>query len=186
MNASPVYCTKCGASLPAALLNLSRLAPCPACGAEIMVAAFPVVLGGAVLGKTGEVLLSDEEASCFYHPARRAVAPCDQCGRFLCALCDVRIGHRHLCPGCIEAAGDRRRHTELDTHRVLYDNLALLTAALPLAVTPLITLYLAARYWSAPSSLLRRTRPVWVAAVVLALGQIAFWCWLVFYVIARA
>jgi len=181
MNASPVYCTKCRALLPPALYNRPRPVPCVACGVEIMVRAFPALLGGPPLGKTGEVLLGDEEASCYYHAARRAVSPCDLCGRFLCALCDVAAGGRHLCPGCIEAAEDRKRHTGMDTHRVLYDSLALLLALLPLGVTPLIALYLAIRYWSAPVGLLRRTHAVWAVAVLLALGQIAFWGWLLLH-----
>ena len=161
-----VYCTKCRTSLPAALFNRPRLAPCPICRAQIMVTAFPALLSGPALGKSGEILLNENEASCFYHPGKKAVVPCDQCGRFLCALCDVQMGAQHLCPGCIDPGDGRTKFTNLDTRRALYDSLAL---------------YLAIRYWSVPTSLFRKTRAVWVFAVAIALVQIAFWSWVFFY-----
>lgn len=179
-NASVVYCTKCRMSLPPAFLNRPELIPCPVCGSAIMVAAFPVLLTGPATGTPGEVLLADDQASCFYHPSKKASRVCDQCGRFLCALCDVEMGGRHLCPGCIEG-GDRQKHTELDTRRVLYDSLALFLAVLVPLLGGLIALYLAIRYWSAPTSLLRRTQVRWVLAVVVAVVQIAFWSWVFFY-----
>ena len=43
-----------------------------------------------------DALLSEGESSCFYHPNKRAVVPCDQCGRFLCTLCRVDFGQRVL------------------------------------------------------------------------------------------
>ena len=69
--------------------------------------------------------MESDQASCFYHPNKKASVPCDNCGRFLCALCDVDFGGRRLCPACIEAGSGTESETTLDTRRILYDKLAL-------------------------------------------------------------
>ncbi len=147
---------------------------CTGCRAPIMVEAFPALLQSQTEPNAGDRLLTDEEAGCFYHSDKRASIICDNCGRFLCALCDVQIGGRHLCPSCIALSHTQQSETsvELDRYRVHYDSLALTLACLPLIFTQLITFYLVIRHWSTPVSALPRGRVRWILAVVIAVGWI--------------
>lgn len=149
----------------------------------MLTAAFPALLRHAAAPSRGrgQIPAADDEASCFYHPRKQAAVPCDGCGRFLCSLCDVQMGGRHLCPQCIElAASGRAGINSFDNRRVLYDRLALLLAVVPAVVTPLVSLYLAARYWTAPLSVVHRTRLRWYLALIFSVVQLTFWCWTFF------
>jgi hypothetical protein len=163
------------------------LRPCPKCGAAIQAYVFPAIRHVAV-GKGGEALLSDTEASCFYHPQKKAAAACETCGRFLCALCDVDFNGRHLCPACIEAGKKKGKMTNLENRRVLHDHIALSLAFLPILIYPLTfvtapaALYYAIRYWKTPSSILPRTRIRNILAIFIALMQIAAWCFVIYKV----
>ena len=178
MNGRDVCCTRCSMPLPVDRLNEMRPAPCPSCGTKILAVAFPALLAAPTRGRSGRRRLSDEEAACFYHPAKQAATPCDHCGRFLCELCDIQVGDRHLCPSCIRPDANQAKIAPLENRRVVYDHLALVLAILPMAVTPLIALYLAARYWSREMSVLPRSRVRWVLAVLFAVVQIGLWSWL--------
>lgn len=133
----------------------------------------------------------DDQASCFYHSQKRAVIPCDHCGRFLCALCDVEFGGRHLCPACLETGKKKGRIVNLDRHRVLYDSVALKIAVFPMItvwftlVTAPIALYLAIRHWKSPTSLVRRTKIRFIFAVALAGLQILAWTTGILYFVSR-
>jgi hypothetical protein len=133
------------------------------------------LLAGAKAGTHPETLLIDDEASCFYHPNKKAAVPCEHCGRFLCLLCEVKIGTRVLCPGCIASGEDKKKFTALETSRTRYDTLALHLAIFPAVITPLISLYLAVRYWSKPVSVIPHTRARWVFAILIALAQTSIW-----------
>jgi hypothetical protein len=109
------------------------------------------------------------------------VNTCDVCGRFVCALCDINLNRRHLCPGCLEPDPSRPGGNALETRRVCYDQVALLVATLPILmvwitlVTAPVALYLCVRHWRAPGSLLPRSRIRFGAACVIALLQVAVW-----------
>lgn len=130
-------------------------------------------------------------ASCFYHSEKRAVVPCDQCGRFLCALCQVEFQGQNWCPRCIQASSQKGRLAHLDASRALHDNTALALAILPVLliwptiITAPVTLYLVVRYWRAPSSILPRTKIRFLVAALLALAQIAAWVGLIYFLIHR-
>ena len=181
MSARLIACTKCRAPLPPALYNVPDMRPCPACGAPVKVEVFPAALRPPGPGSTGEAVLVEGEASCFYHPAKKAVVPCESCGRFLCAVCDVELNGAHLCAACVESGKKKGRLKHLDNRRTLYDTLALQTAVLPLLLWPTtiiggpVALYIAVRYWNAPSSVIPRTKWRAVLAIVIALVQIAGW-----------
>ena len=175
MSVSPVFCTSCTAPLAAGDIDARQTLRCRACGAVLRVVLFPALVGRTDAAPPPQPLLADDEAGCFYHADKRAVVPCDRCGRFLCAVCDVSVGGRHLCPPCIETGVAGGEYAHLARRRVVYDTAALELAVTPLIVTPLIALYLAIRYASAPSSVVPRGRTRWVLAVVLAVLQIGFW-----------
>src|SRR5258708_17744559 len=109
-----VACTKCRTPVPPELYNTHELRTCPSCRARLQIEVFPAVLRPPGPGASGEAVVTDGEASCFYHPAKRAVVPCDSCGRFLCAVCDVEMDGQHLCPGCIESGRKKGRMVKLE------------------------------------------------------------------------
>lgn len=98
-----VSCPSCGAALPAGAANSGNLASCPMCGARTLVEVYPALLAPRETKGVGELIVDDKEASCFYHPGKKAEAHCSYCGRFLCALCDVDFDGKHLCSACIQA-----------------------------------------------------------------------------------
>ena len=154
---------------------------CYVCGCDIDVAAFPALYLPPRQGSAGEGLVIADDASCFYHPAKKAVIHCDHCGRFLCALCDVEFHEEHLCPQCLETGAKKGKIKKLQNQRVLYDNIALSLAILPMLIfyfTPItapIALFVAIRYWKSPGSVLPRTKIRYVLAIIIASLQIAGW-----------
>ncbi len=133
----------------------------------------------------------DDQASCFYHSQKKAVIPCDNCGRFLCALCDVELGGKHLCPACLETGKKKGRIIDLERHRVLYDAAALKLAIYPVLMfwftlfTAPIALYLAIRHWNSPGSIVGRTRIRSVLAIMLSGLQILAWIVGIAYIVSR-
>jgi hypothetical protein len=132
--------------------------------------------------------LAQGESSCFYHPHKRAVLPCESCGRFLCSLCDVELSGQHLCPGCLETGKRKGRLEQLQNHRLRYDKIALGLAVLPVLliatawftiVTAPAAMFVAIRHWKSPSSLLTQSKVRFVVAMLIAGLQLAGWGWLV-------
>jgi hypothetical protein len=181
MAARLVGCTKCRAPLPPDFYNLAELCACPACGTLVQVEVFPAALRPTAVGSAGEAVLVEGEASCFYHPAKKAVVPCASCGRFLCAVCDVDLGDQHLCPACVESGRRKGRLEQLENRRTLYDSLALAVAIYPIIavwttiIGAPIAIYLSIRYWNAPSSAIPRSKWRFIVAIILALIEIGVW-----------
>jgi hypothetical protein len=187
-------CPNCSAPWPATPAELDALAACPACAKVTRVMAFPALFRAAATVVTpADQVLSEGEASCFYHPAKRAVVPCSACGRFLCALCDVKLGDRNLCPGCVEAGRTKGRLTELEPSRTLWDTSALMLAAVPLVLcfyvsvlTAPAAIAVAIIGWKKPTSVIPRGRwRLWLA-LILAILQIIGWIVLLVVVIKGA
>jgi hypothetical protein len=147
----------------------------------VLAEAFPALLAPPAVGRAGEALVVEGESSCFYHPAKRAMAACESCGRFLCALCDVDLNGRHLCPACLETGKRKGKLGQLENRRMRYDSLALTLSLAPLLIfyftilTAPGTIYVVLRYWNAPSSLVSRGRWRMVVALIIALAEIVGW-----------
>lgn len=187
MNTPLVHCPKCQAWLLEGVFNQPELSPCPACGVPLQIEVFPALFRQMAPGPSGETILVEGESSCFYHPEKKAVRPCDGCGRFLCALCDCELNGQHFCPACLETGKTRGKIKNLENQRTLYDSIALSLTLYPLLifyftlVTAPMALFVAIRYWNAPRSIVHRTRIRYVAAIVLAVMQISGWTWLFFF-----
>jgi hypothetical protein len=183
-------CSSCNAPVPAEDWNREH-AFCATCRAPLHVLVFPAFFSQPAAASSGTAVLEAGEASCFYHPQKQAVVPCDRCGRFLCSLCQVEFLGQNWCPRCIQASSEKGQLAQLDPSRKLYDNLALMLAIFPALlvwptiITAPVTLYLCARYWRAPSSIVPRTKARFYFAIVLAVLQIAAWIWLVLFLIYR-
>ena len=182
---APLSCPKCRADLPADLPPPGVPAACPSCRRPVEGLIFPAYRRPPATGKAAEAVVAAEDAGCFYHPQSRATVPCDQCGRFLCALCDLEIGGRHLCPGCVNAGRKKKLMSHLDDGRVLYGRLALMVALLPLLFWPLTVVtgpaavFLAIYGWKKPRSLTGGGRVSYVFAILIGLAETLGWLFLV-------
>jgi hypothetical protein len=189
---SVLHCPKCGAALTESRANRADLSPCPTCGSLLQVEVFPALFRPKTPGRDGEVLLVEGEASCFYHPQKKALLPCESCGRFLCGLCDCELHGRHFCPTCLETGKKKGRIKNLENERTLYDSIALALAIYPLlifyftVITAPMALYIALRRWNAPRSIIHRTKIRLVLAIILASAQIAGWGLGLYFLIARS
>lgn len=194
MSTPLVTCTKCTAPLPGDYFNQSGLIPCPGCGQQLQVEVFPALFQRFAPGRKGEAIIEEGESSCFYHPQKKAVLPCDSCGRFLCALCDCELDGQHICPACLETGKKKGKIQSLQNHRVLYDSAALGLAVMPVVIavfvyftfiTAPVALFIGIRHWNTPSSIVRRTKARYIAAIAIASLQIAGWIFVIGYFATR-
>ena len=177
-------CPKCKAPLPVQSFNTGAMTPCPSCSTILFAAAFPALFRPIEKGSEGEAIVLDDEASCFYHPDKRATIACEACGRFLCDLCHIDLSEQHLCPGCVQNSKSKGRIPAMRKRVVLYDELALALAvwppvlvfSLPLTcVTAPAAIVTAIIGWKRPGSILPRTKARFVIAIILATLQVLGW-----------
>jgi len=172
------------------MFNRPEPTPCPVCGVPLQVEIFPALFRPVARGRDGEAVMIEGESSCFYHPQKKAVVPCQGCGRFLCALCDCELHGQHFCPACLEVGRQKGKIKSLENQRTLYDGIALSLAVLPILifyftiVTAPIALYVALRYWNAPRSIVHRTKTRYVVAIILASLQIIGWGVAIYFIVA--
>lgn len=184
-------CPACDAALPVAGSGPGAGHPCPNCGISAETWIFPsLYTAGANLARASDSLPG--ESACFHHPGRVAVVACGDCGRFLCALCDLDLGDRHVCPACLHTEHRNGGPAGRRMARIVqYDGLALALAVIPpLSVflwffslfTAPAAVFLAIRFWRRPMSLLPRTRIRFVVALIAGLATIVGWIAIVYLV----
>ncbi|HEY0550505.1 MAG TPA: B-box zinc finger protein [Verrucomicrobiae bacterium] len=189
---APVSCTSCATPVPAAYFNAPDFVACPSCNASLLVRVFPALSRPIARGQAGERITEAGQAACFYHPNKTAHVPCEACGRFVCALCDVELHGQHLCPACIESGRRKGALTTLENRRVLWDNIALWTAVLPVAtalfwfmtiVTSPAAILLAMIGWRKPRSLVPRwSKPRFIFTIVFSLATLGGWGVLIYFI----
>jgi hypothetical protein len=176
--------------LPERVLAEDDVTSCGLCGAQNQVRVFPAALRSVASVRPEAAL--DGEAACFDHPAKRAVAACNHCGRFVCQLCSVEFGEEIWCPSCVTARAGSAAQANLETNRTLCDSIALTVPLLSLIMWPLtaITGPGAVVYsmvkWRAPLSLVRRNRWRFAAAILVGLAEVAGWLLLIVYLLTRS
>jgi hypothetical protein len=184
MTKSLPLCPHCQMVLPGSMINTRELAPCPNCGKKMDVRVYAAYFRSEPVGSAGELVMVDGEASCFYHPQKRAAVPCDACGRFLCSLCDVDVNGKHICPTCIDSGQKKGKIVELENQRILWDSAALGMALLPLLtvfgtiVTAPAAVVMGVMALKKPSSIIPRTRVRIYLAFLFAGAEIAAWIFL--------
>ena len=186
----PLPCARCQTPLPKWELVSGDAAVCTSCGSRNTVRAFPALLA------SGKPALPDSaaegEAACFDHPGKRAVASCQQCGRFVCQLCAIQFGAETLCPSCVASGRGQARAVNSDSSRVLYDSIALILPIASLVAWPLTirtgpaSVVLSLMKWRQPLSLVRRFRWRFVVAILIGLAELGAWIWGIVYFVARA
>jgi hypothetical protein len=173
--------------LPLWELATADVAVCTSCGSRNTVRVFPALFAAPAAPAVPEVA-RDGEAACFDHPAKRAVAACHQCGRFVCLLCSVEFEGKVWCPSCVAAGRGVSQPIRLEPSRMLYDSIALTVPLVSLVlfwpmtlITAPATLVFSVMKWQRPLSLVRRSRWRFVVAVLVALAETAAWSWLLVY-----
>lgn len=190
MNTALIECPSCRTPLVEGVFNLSGMAPCPNCRTPLQIEVFPALFRPTAVGRQAEAVMLEGESSCFYHPQKKAVLPCDACGRFLCALCDCEVGGQHFCPTCLEAGRTKRKIRNLEQSRTRYDDVALALAVLPVLcfypslVTAPIAVYISIRHWNTPLSIVHRSKIRYVLAMIIATLEIVGWA-VFFYFLAN-
>ncbi len=173
-----VACLGCSHPLPLAEVTSAEGALCPRCQVRQRGRVFPAAFAPATTPVAANAL--NGEAACFHHSTKRAAVPCDQCGRFLCSLCQFSIGLKNLCPGCIAAARARQSGRWVG-RRLNLDSVALSTATVPMlglwttiAGGP-VAVYLGIRALSQVPGPVPRGRSRAIAAIVLGAIQVLAW-----------
>jgi len=197
MNPASIACPFCGLAGRRILLPedehkvIYRTCSCRK-GASVEYVRFPALDRKEEIPEAAPLQLEDD-ASCFHHPDRKAVAVCKECGIFICELCEVKISETEsLCLTCfsrqqtVSQQKDSKANPR-DGH-ILWDRVALAAAILPIptfyftALTAPYTLYVVIRRWKGhPYSVLGGSRAMFVFAFLIALAQIAG---IVFFILA--
>jgi hypothetical protein len=181
-----VECPNCRAEIPPTHWLNGRPVRCGQCGQTTVTWVLPSLVEGVPPEEPGERLVDADSAGCFYHPDRRAEYPCDHCGRFVCRLCDLDLGPRRLCPSCLEGARNGENDAiELESQRLLYEDVAFLMAGAPLLlgfcfwymwiVTAPAAIFMAIWSWRRPGKAFGRPKAKRVLTILLALLQILLW-----------
>ncbi len=175
--------------LPKWELATSDQAVCTLCGSSNTVRVFP-----AAFTQQSPALpesAAEGEAACFDHPAKKAVAACQQCGRFVCQLCAIEFGNETWCPRCVAAGAVAAKAANTETARTLYDSMALTLPLAALILWPLTifaapaALALSVMKWKQPLSIVRRFRWRFLVGGLLGVVETGLWAWGIVYLIAH-
>jgi len=183
-------CARCNAPLPAWELASGDTAACTSCGSSNQVRVFPAAVRSSVPVPSETAL--DGEAACFDHPAKRAVAACRHCGRFVCALCSIQFGDEVWCPACVVGRAGAAHRANPDTSCALYDSIAVLIPWFSLIFWPITIItgpgavVFSILKWRQPISLVRRNRWRFVVAILTGLGAATGWVLLIGFMFASA
>ncbi|HSJ02238.1 MAG TPA: hypothetical protein VK956_07270 [Verrucomicrobium sp.] len=197
-----IRCTSCSYAIPPEAFRGRESAPCPLCGKVMQAFVLPAIAGSGRVNappSLPETPPGPGDTVCFYNPERRAATSCSHCGVFISEAWAAQWGKETVCFKCLEDLRGRRQDARFQSRRVLWDNIALGTACLPVLVSvpflllgplgiafislcvmlSLITaptaLGLAFFAWNKPRSLVPRGRGRVVWAIILSLLQCAGW-----------
>jgi len=98
--AAGTACPRCGRPLDHAEL-VSGNRSCALCGGSFLATRFDPPVPDTSVPRLAEAGPGEAQA-CPAHSGNLAVANCDRCGVFACALCRIEVEGRCLCPGCFE------------------------------------------------------------------------------------
>ena len=173
-------CPSCSVPLEIELRNSMRTHICPICGARVIAHVFPALLRPATAAPRRDTAALTDESTCFNHAARRAVAVCEDCGRFICDMCDTAApgAAGHQCIACFEQSLKRDAGPDFSAQRTRMDDVALTVATFGTLipyfapVTIPMVCYFILRHWREPQSLLPRSRWRFVVAGLLVVVQL--------------
>jgi hypothetical protein len=133
---------------------------------------FPAFFHDLEPPKPAELIEAEDQASCFYHEGKQAELACEECGRFICATCEVKMHSRRLCPGCVERLYDEMEWPRLINSVYQWDSLALTVSVLTMLCCQFLglftlpfSIFVTIKYWNTPMSILPRSRWRFLAAI---------------------
>lgn len=188
MALAALVCPRCKTSLDWTAFNQFSFTSCFRCSTPVEVEVFPALFRPPAPAEEAQVSLIEGESACFYHTDRKALLPCEGCGRFLCALCDCELKGEHFCPVCLETGKKKGKIRNLNNSRTKYDSIALSLAILPVLffyitiVTAPVTLFIVFKHWKSPLSIGHRTRFRFILASMIALLQIGGWVLVIVFI----
>jgi hypothetical protein len=152
---------------------------CGGCATHLEFVLFPARQRAKPVARAARSVEGD--ATCYFHAQNQAVVACDDCGRYLCSVCELpgEGGAGRYCPSCVAAA--RKTKPVKADEIVVYDQAVLMLAALPLLMwfmtllTAPLTLALAIYGWRKPRSLVRKGNWRFFVGGLIALLQIGGW-----------
>lgn len=174
-------CPNCGSlfNLAAPIVNLQQ--SCPSCKTKLQIDCFPALLKPKQAKATDIYLDEKSNASCYYHPDKKAIVPCSSCGRFICSLCDIEFEGQHICPQCFQKGRTRKKLKNLEKTRFLYDCFAMDLSVISVLIfyfsiiTSPIVIYIVFRHWNSPRSIIHTSRIRFVIGISVALIQLVIW-----------
>ncbi len=179
-----ITCHRCETPIPATAWNTPEPVACQTCANLAQVEVFPAVMRPLSIGSFGEPV-PEGQASCFYHPQKKAEETCTQCGRFVCGLCDIEFSNTHVCPVCLSRSRFKGTFVELKTYQSRPDFIALLCAVLPILIFPFtlftgpLALVLGIRALRTPALIFRRSKIPALLAILIAVLEILAWMGLI-------
>ena len=188
--AANLNCPLCSGALPVALFISGQTAQCPSCRSQVEAYIFPD-FHREPFSFPAIHLAQDQEAVCYFHSRYRAATPCDNCGRFLCEICAIRVGNRQLCAECLAQMRRQRDETGLVHYAALFDNVALFLVTAPLAtvifwiftiLSAPVSLFLSFYYRSRQWSLVPRSGFRFGLAILLSILLIAIWAFMIYQI----
>jgi len=186
--ASPIEaklsCPVCRGELPLDLAAIHQPFDCPSCRRTVTCLPFPALTRPRAVGAAAGPQI-ENGATCFYHPDHSAQIPCDHCGRFLCALCDLPLNGRHLCPVCLDNTDRQLTENPRPSHRFLWGRAALFLSITPAIIYPMtlitfltapLAIILSLLWWKKPPGLTGSGgRLSLVLALIFSILQILAW-----------
>ena len=129
MNVSAIKCSKCGSKFSVAQLKQDDFVECSRCRQKSKIKLFPSLIKKEEAAKIERITEFDEGAAhCFYHEDKKTAAICDYCGCFMCALCDIELDGKHICPKCLEKRSSKDELDSLVNKQVQHHMIALFVA----------------------------------------------------------
>ncbi len=183
-----IFCPNCNGALPGRFFRHASVeGSCSTCATEISVTLFPALFRPSAKIDPQSLSTAEGEAGCYEHANKRAVALCNKCGRFLCALCEVEVDGKVWCPSCLIPGGSSTTIQALEKQRTLFDSIALALAIFPFLLlfypsifTAPVVVYVAIRYWKRPSSIIPRGKWRFVVALIAVLLEMSFIALIIF------
>lgn len=179
MSSQTLICPRCNAEMSHDGESARLRRSCSKCGRFLFGEVFPALTQDVAPGLGGEAIPEGGAASCFYHSDKKAAVACEGCGRFLCSLCDLDIGGRHLCSPCLKKEKDEAKASGIEKGRTHYDSIALTVAIVPMITiwgvlfSAPATLVMVAKWWNRKCSVVPRSRIRFWLALLVACAQIA-------------
>lgn len=172
-------CAKCHAPIPFAVLAECRVYQCSNCNTQQYTVLYPAIFHEAEKGENAEMLVVDEHATCFFHAKKVANVACDECGIFLCALCDLEVDNKHYCPKCFK--NSKEKIGTLQGRTFLFDDFMLALAIVPIiflyftVLTAPATIIGSIYFWNKVKTPYPRSKWRFILAIIIATIEIIGW-----------